>query len=83
VEARKVAGGAPYSITSSARVSRIGGTLMPSALAVLRLIARSYLVGIWTGRAAGFSPDRRASNHARSTPFYDIAAAGADLRWSQ
>jgi hypothetical protein len=34
-----------YSITSSARASRVGGTSMPSALAVFRLITNSYLVG--------------------------------------
>src|SRR5262249_17416081 len=47
-----------HSITSSARASSIGGTPMPSALAVLRLITSSYLVGCWTGRLAGFSPLR-------------------------
>src|SRR5437763_15642629 len=44
-----------YSITSSARASSIGGTSRPSALAVLRLITSSYLVGVCTGRSAGFS----------------------------
>ena len=34
-----------YSITSSARAISVGGTLRPSALAVLRLITSSYLVG--------------------------------------
>jgi hypothetical protein len=34
-----------HSITSSARASRVGGTVMPSALAVLRLITSRYLVG--------------------------------------
>jgi hypothetical protein len=33
-----------YSITSSARASSIGGTSMPSALAVLRLMINSTLV---------------------------------------
>src|SRR5262245_38629243 len=50
-----------YSITSSARASRVSGTVRPSVLAVLRLIARSYLVGAWTGRSAGFSPLRMRS----------------------
>ena len=36
---------APHSITSSARASSVGGTSRPSALAVLRLMTRSYLVG--------------------------------------
>src|SRR5262249_44820203 len=34
-----------HSITSSARASSMGGTSRPSALAVLRLITSSYLVG--------------------------------------
>src|SRR5262245_4114279 len=50
-----------YSITSSARASSEGGTVMPSALAVLRLITSSYLVGACTGRLAGFSPLRMRS----------------------
>jgi hypothetical protein len=50
-----------YSITSSARASNVGDTVRPSALAVLRLIASSYLVGACTGRSAGFSPLRMRS----------------------
>jgi hypothetical protein len=42
-----------YSITSSARASSVGGTLRPSAFAVLRWITISYLVGACTGRSAG------------------------------
>src|SRR5215510_9914704 len=38
-----------YSITSSARASRVGGISRPSALAVIRLTARSNLVGCSTG----------------------------------
>jgi len=34
-----------YSITSSARERNVGGTVMPSVCAVLRLITSSYLVG--------------------------------------
>jgi hypothetical protein len=45
-----------YSITSSAMASSDGGTVRPSALAVLRLITSSNLVGCCTGRSAGFSP---------------------------
>jgi hypothetical protein len=52
---------AVHSITSSARASSIGGTSRPSALAVLRLITSSYLVGACTGRSAGFSPLRMRS----------------------
>src|SRR5947199_4465470 len=45
-----------YSITSSARVSSVGGIMMPSAFAVFKLITSSYLVGCSTGRSAGFAP---------------------------
>jgi hypothetical protein len=50
-----------YSITSSARASTVAGTSRPSAFAVLRLIAISYLIGACTGRSAGFSPLRMRS----------------------
>src|SRR5262245_59705007 len=50
-----------YSMTSSARPSTTGGIARPSALAVLRLITSSYLVGACTGRSAGFSPLRMRS----------------------
>jgi hypothetical protein len=47
-----------HSITSSARPRSEGGTVRPSALAVLRLTIRSNLVGCWIGRSAGFAPLR-------------------------
>src|ERR1019366_9541788 len=47
---------AAYSITSSARASSIGGTARPIALAVLRLITSSNLVGCSIGRSLGFAP---------------------------
>src|SRR5262249_12657603 len=47
-----------HSITSSAPPSRLSGTVRRSAVAVLRLITSSYLVGACTGRSAGFSPLR-------------------------
>src|SRR5262249_23127558 len=47
-----------YSINSSARASSMGGMVMPSALAVLRLITSSNLVGAWTGKSPGFTPFR-------------------------
>src|SRR5215475_14201693 len=50
-----------HSITSSARASTEDGISSPSALAVLRLITSSYLVGACTGRSAGFSPLRMRS----------------------
>jgi hypothetical protein len=46
----------PHSITSSARARSVGGIVMPRALAVLRLMERSNLIGCWTGRSAGFAP---------------------------
>jgi putative NADH-flavin reductase len=47
-----------HSITSSARASTVGGISRSSALAVLRLMTRSNLVGCTTGKLAGFSPLR-------------------------
>src|SRR5262249_60235092 len=68
-----------HSITSSARAMSVAGTSRPIALAALRLITSSYLVGACTGRSAGFSPLRMRSTYwaaernwlARSDP-YDI-----------
>jgi hypothetical protein len=42
-----------YSITSTARASNVGGTISPSAFAVLRLITSSYLVGADAGSSRG------------------------------
>src|SRR5262245_65723130 len=50
-----------YSMTLSARASSAGDTMRPSAFAVFRLIASSYLFGACTGRSAGFSPLRMRS----------------------
>src|SRR6516225_4586458 len=47
-----------YSIISSARPDRGSGMVMPSALAVLRLMISSTFVDCTTGRSAGFSPLR-------------------------
>ena len=52
-----------YSITSSAVASSDEGTVRPSALAALRLITSSNLVGCWIGRLAGFSPLRMRSTY--------------------
>jgi hypothetical protein len=49
-----------HSIISSAATSRPGGTVRPSAFAVLRLITVSYLVSTCTGRSAGLAPRRDA-----------------------
>ena len=45
-----------HSITSSARASNEGGTVRPSALAVLRLTTSSNLVGCAIGKSAGLLP---------------------------
>ena len=47
-----------YSITSSARANSIGGTSMPRAPAVFKLITKESLVGCCTGKSAAFSPRR-------------------------
>jgi hypothetical protein len=45
-------------MTSSARASSVGGTSRRSALAVVRLMTRSNLVGCSTGMSLGFAPRR-------------------------
>src|SRR5262245_21634111 len=47
-----------HSITSSAMACNVGGTVRPSALAVLRLMTSSSLVDCWTGKSAGLAPWR-------------------------
>jgi hypothetical protein len=47
-----------HSITWSARCKRDGGIVRPRALAVLRLMTSSNLVGCSTGKVAGFAPLR-------------------------
>src|SRR5262249_19982484 len=53
-----------HSITSSASCCNCGGTLRPSALAVLRLMTSSYLTGLCIGRSPGLSPLRIRSMYA-------------------
>src|SRR5436190_8644736 len=45
-----------YSITLSARARKDSGMVSPSALAVLRLITNSNLLGCSTGTSATFAP---------------------------
>jgi len=45
-----------YSMISSARTRSEGGMVKPSALAVVRLIAKSNLVGCSTGKSPGLAP---------------------------
>jgi len=56
-----------HSITSSARASSIGGTSIPSALAVLRLITISNLVGCSTGKSAGVAPFKILTTYVAAT----------------
>jgi hypothetical protein len=53
-----------YSITSSAVASSLSGTAKPSALAVLRLMTSSNLVGCSTGNSAGLAPRKMRSTYA-------------------
>src|SRR5262249_45295541 len=48
----------PHSITSSASDNKSSEILIPSALAALRFITNSNLVGCTTGRSAGLAPLR-------------------------
>ena len=52
-----------HSITSSVRPSNIAGTSSPIALAALRLITNSNLVGCSTANSAGFAPLRILSTY--------------------
>jgi hypothetical protein len=45
-----------YSMTLSARASSMGDTVRPRAVAVLRLITSSNLIGCSTGKSAGLAP---------------------------
>jgi len=70
-----------HSTTSSARASSVGGTSRPSALAVVRLMTSSNLVGYSIGRSAGFAwheMSRTAGSlaPARSANYPTAAAAG-------
>src|SRR5262249_3683817 len=52
---------AHHSITSSARRTRLSGTVRPIALAALRLMTSSNLVGNSSGRSATLAPRRMRS----------------------
>src|SRR6516165_4835084 len=64
---------ASYSIISSARERSEGGTVRPSAFAVLRLIANSYLFGACTGRSAGFSPLSIRSTYPAASRYWSTS----------
>src|SRR5262249_44818610 len=59
----------PHSITSSARASSEGGTSRPSALAVLRLMTSSYLVGFCTGSSPAIVPLRIRSTYTAASRY--------------
>jgi hypothetical protein len=54
---------AAYSITSSARNRNDSGIFRPRALAVVRLMTKSNLVGCSTGMSLGFAPRKILSHH--------------------
>src|SRR5215831_19213781 len=57
-----------HSMTSSARASSIGGMVMPSAFAVLRLMTSANLVGNSTGKSPGLLPFKILSTLRGRTP---------------
>src|SRR5262249_5817480 len=72
---------ARHSITSSAMASTFDGTVIPSALAVVRLMTSSNFVGCSTGISPGFVPRRILStksavrrNRAGKLAPYDMRA---------
>src|SRR5215472_4482921 len=64
-----------HSITSSARASSDGGTVMPSALAVLRLMTSSNLAGCSTGKSPGFSPLRMRPTYTPACRWFSAMGA--------
>src|SRR6516164_11005244 len=52
-----------YSITSSASAIAVGGTVKPSVIAVLRLMANSNLAGACAGSSAGLAPFKMRSTY--------------------
>src|SRR5207253_3357420 len=62
-----------YSITLSAMASSDAGTSKPSALAVLRLMTSSYLVGACTERSAGFAPLRMRSTYPAACRYWSTS----------
>lgn len=64
-----------HSITSSASESMLEEISMPSALAVLRLITSSNLVGSITGRSAGLSPLRTRPTYTPTCRYKSVMLA--------
>src|SRR6185436_15469377 len=71
---------ASHSMTSSARARIDCGTVRPSALAVLRLMTSSNLVGCSTGRSAGLAPLRILSTKYAARRAISDALGPYDMR---
>jgi hypothetical protein len=69
-----------YSITSSARASNMGGTVRPSALAVLSLMANANAIGCWTGRSAALASLRTRSLLGGMSPVADAMSINTRIR---
>jgi len=63
-----------YSMTSSARVSSVGGMLRPIALADFKLITSSKRVGCSTGSSAGLAPFRILSTKTAARRYISTSA---------
>src|SRR5215475_10755547 len=68
-----------HSITLSARARNAGGTVKPSALAVLRLMTNSNMVGCSTGRSAGSAPFRILSTYTAALRYRSANLAEYDI----
>jgi len=55
----------PYSITSSARASRVGGISRPELFAVFKFSTKRYRVGCSKGKSAGWAPLKMTSDRRR------------------
>ena len=69
-----------HSITSSASCWRCRETSRPKALAALRLIVSSKVVGRCTGRSAGFSPLRMRSTYVAARRYLPALLATYEIR---
>src|SRR5262249_31339583 len=72
-----------YSITPSARSRNDSGMASPSALAVVRLITKSHLVGCSTGNSAAFVPRRILSTNVGLLQFderWRVSSVGNDRK---
>src|SRR5215467_6787543 len=67
-----------HQITSSAKTRSVGGNVIPSAWAVLRLRTNSNFVGCSTGRSAGLAPFRMRSTYE----FAQFLAVCRSCRWN-